>query len=340
MAVSEIQNTNNLRIFQNPTETKTNLQMVNEGSKQNLEIIKEPTQQLTKITTTDSAVVDSGRILSDAGITANAAEFQTAMKEYGVSMTAENMQLAAEYSKTLPKGLSDNSQLLALMIARKIPTNQASMVLDYLSGNLKFSALFEGLPKEILFELKQSWGEGQMLDALKKIISNDGSIEKDVFNQAFKTDNLATELVFQELATKLPTFQEEGQIFFQWPVFWGDSDVPDTLEGEAYVPDKDGSEQGFGLRLIVTPPKLGQIEIFMNGIKRNLSVNFGVEERAFEPIKSIFEVTRKNILALGDFDSVRITIKNRLQTKNFFVKEIRPVAILPPQKKFTLDIKA
>lgn len=337
MELNGVQKTN-LQLISSQ-DNKQKLELIGDKQEQKLELVKEPSHQIAKITTADSANVDMGKVMSDAGVKANTAEFQNAMKEYGVSMTTENMRLAAEYSKSLPAGLNDNSQLLALMITRKIPSNQASMVLDYLNGNLKFSTLFEGLPREVLSELRQSWGEGQMLDALRKIISG-GNADKAMFNQTLKTENIATELVFQELATKLPKFNEEGQIFFQWPVFWGDSEVPDTLEGEAYVPDKENSEQGFGLRLIVTPPKLGQIEIFMNGIKRNLSVNFGVEDKAFEPIKSIFEATRKQILSLGDFDSVKLTIRNRMPTKNFFVKETK-IALEPQsQKRFSLDLRA
>ena len=349
---------NNLKLIPNPETPNKELQLIRSGNEvkqsnlaliketgvssgRNLELIRDETSQLQKIPVNkDNVNINFEKSFSEAGVEANISELKDALKEYGVNITKDNLALLAEYSKNLPKGLNNNSQLLAFMLSRRIPTDKASIALDYLNGNLKFDKLFSNLPKEALLGIKQSWGEGQMLEALRRILSGSGS-EQEIA-KAFKTENFASNLIFQELATTLPTFYEEGQIFFQWPVFWNNSDIPDTLEGEAYVPDKDKSEQGFGLRLVVTPPSLGQIEVKMNSFKRNLNAAFGVEEKAFAPINSIFESTKNQILKLGDFDSVRFSLKVRQPSKNFFVKELpkQVDATTAYQRKFTLDLKA
>lgn len=105
------------------------------------------------------------------------------------------------------------------------------------------------------------------------------------------------------------------------------------------MPGSNNVENGFSLRLMVTPPTLGQISVNINSLKRKLWVKFSVEEVSVEPIKTIIQPLRDNILSTSDFDFVDISVKSAEPVKNFFVlpkaKEEKPSRVKP-----VLDLKA
>lgn len=267
-------------------------------------------------------------------------ELKASMKDYGVAITAENAKTAAEYAKQLPEWAKNDTELIALMTAKKLPIEMLKTASDYLKGKLRFDNLFAAMDKSTFEGMKKAWGEGQMLDMLRKIIAEGIGGNKELGQKlALVTENFASDLVFQEVMSKLPGIAGEGQIFFQWPLFWHGSDVPDTLEGEAFVPGNDNLENGFSLKLMVNPPTLGQISVNINSLKRKLWVKFSVEELSMGPIKTIIQPLRDNILNTSDFDFVDISVKSAEPVKNFFVlpkaKEEKSSRVKP-----VLDLKA
>ncbi len=290
-----------------------------EGRK--LEKIDSPAQKPLELIVRDESSVNLDKTLSEAGVE-NKEELKTALKDYGVSATSENISLAAEHMNALPEWAKDNMELIAILVARKMPSSAFESVLGFLDGKFKFAKLFEGLNKAELGAIRENWNNGQMLDALLEILKEGGAGRASgVAKAASLFENLFSDLALQELASSMPDPLLEGQIFFRWPFFWDGQELPDTLEGEAFVPHKDNAQQGFSLRMMVTPTNLGQMEVRLNSLKGELWVNFGVEEKSLELIRTLDGSIKKQVLALGDYDLVHVNANVRQPTRNFFVVE-------------------
>ena len=151
-------------------------------------------------------------------------------------------------------------------------------------------------------------------------------------------EEVAENLALQELFSNLPDANNDGNIYFQWPIFWNGQELPDCLEGEAFFPNKNNQKEGFCLRILVTPPNLGQTEISLTTKGKELYVHFGVNEKLMDSFRSIFAPIRENILALGDYESVQFTIGRNREHRNFFSREAK----LPnaPQRNTYIDFKA
>ena len=258
------------------------------------------------------------------------------LKSYGVIINADNLKLVAALMKNMP-GKVSAGDLLGMLLSRKVPTENAELLGKYVNGTINFSALFSNLSEDMLNELRASWNTGKMLEKLQQLVKFGNSAERSSENLELAKD-VVENLGLQELLSNMPDANNDGSIYFQWPIFWNGQELPDCLEGEAFFPNKNNQKEGFCLRILVTPPNLGQTEISLTTKGKELYVHFGVNERLMDSFRSIFAPIRGNILALGDYESVQYTIGRNREHRNFFSRETK----LPnaPQRNTYIDFKA
>ena len=258
------------------------------------------------------------------------------LKSYGVIINADNLKLVAALMKNMP-GKVSAGDLLGMLLSRKVPTENAELLGKYVNGTINFSALFSNLSEDMLNELRASWNTGKMLEKLQQLVKFGNSAERSSENLELAKD-VVENLGLQELLSNMPDANNDGSIYFQWPIFWNGQELPDCLEGEAFFPNKNNQKEGFCLRILVTPPNLGQTEISLTTKGKELYVHFGVNERLMDSFRSIFAPIRENILALGDYESVQFTIGRNREHRNFFSRETK----LPnaPQRNTYIDFKA
>jgi len=211
-----------------------------------------------------------------------------------------------------------NASVIALMLAKKIPSVGFSLLRDYLGGNLKFSVLFAGLEKSVLAGLRESWSQGRLMEALQQLIKEGmagvrpaGLVPDD------GVEEFVSSLQLQEMLTRQADAGSEARMYFQWPLFWQGQDLPDTLEGEAYIPDGNDPEQGFSMRLLVRPPSLGQVEVSLHQLKKNLWVHFGVDTTVIDQVRTIFPLLQKQ-LADQQWEQLRFTVGKVRLLQDFF----------------------
>lgn len=285
----------------------------------------------------NSEGVSAEKLLQNAGLHENGPQLAAAMKSYGVPVNAENLRLAAELLKQLPRSAA-NPELVALLLARKLPAAAAPLLQAYLAGRLQAAGLFAALDRTGQTALQNAWGRGRLTDTLLQMFAAGKTGDAATLRRlAAGGEEWVAGLQLQEMLSILPERGQEGRIYFQWPMFWHDQDVPDTLEGEAFVPDSSDQEQGFSLRLLVNPPAFGQVEVALHLQQKTLWIHFGVAEEHIDLFKSIFTEIRTRVLAGGDFDQVRLTIGKVRLLNNFFSTSTEPPPI-PPRPK--LDLKA
>lgn len=288
------------------------------------------------IATDNSAGVSAEKLLQNAGLHESAPQLTAAFKSYGVALNADNLKIAAEIIRQLPEG-AKNLELVALMLARRLPLTSMPLLRDYLEGKLKFATLFAALDKTVGGGLQSAWSQGRMMDAMQKLIQAGAAGARDAAkNLAGSVDELVAGLQLQEMLSSQPQGNQEGRIYFQWPLFWHDQDLPDTLEGEAFVPDRKDSDHGFSLRLLVNPPALGHVEVALHQQKTSLWVHFGVAEELIETFRGMFAAVRERLLGGGDYDQIRLTIGRVRLLNNFFsMREETVVA----EKTVRIDVR-
>lgn len=274
-----------------------------------------------KIVSADnSGGVSAEKLLANAGIHEGGNELTAAFRRYGIALTQENLALAGELLKSLPGVALDrlNAGVIALMLAKKLPAQAFALLRDYLGGNLKFEALFSGLDKAALASLRTAWGQGKMLEALQQLIKDGMAGTRPAgLLPGDGVEEFVASLQLQEMLTRQSENGNEARLFFQWPVFWHGQDLPDTLEGEAFMPDGNDPEQGFSLRLLVKPPSLGRIEVALHQLKKSLWVHFGVEPAAIEPVRSLFPLLQERLTGSG-WEHLRFTIGRVRLLNDFF----------------------
>ncbi|HAE41248.1 MAG TPA: hypothetical protein DCG57_21840 [Candidatus Riflebacteria bacterium] len=290
----------------------------------------------------NSSGVSAEKLLNNAGIHEGGSELTSAFKRYGVVLSQENLKLAGEILKTLPDTALNriNAGVIALLLAKKLPAATFALLRDYLGGNLKFASLLAGLDKSVLAGLRESWGQGRMMEALQQLIKNGMSgARTGGMLQVEKVEEFVVSLQFQEIMTRQAENGNEGRMYFQWPLFWNGQDLPDTLEGEAFLPDGNDPEQGFSIRLLVNPPALGQVEVAMHQLKTNLWVHFGVETKAIELVRGIFPLLQERLAADRQWENLRFTVGRVRLLNDFFssAEEVSPVD--SAQKSGRIDLR-
>ncbi len=272
--------------------------------------------------------VSAEKLLQNAGIHESTAELASALKEFGVPVTPQNLETAAQLLAGLPSGTADkiNVQLVAIMLLRRLDGSAIDHLRSYLKGELNFARLFSGLNSDVLQNLRQSWGEGKLILLLQQLLAKkvpDIKSETAVFEKM--VDGLTENLQLQHILSTSHDYGDEARLYFQWPMFWDGQDLPDTLEGEAFVPARKEGE-GFSLRIMINPPALGKMEVSMHELKRNLWVHFAVAETSLDIVVSMFDNLREALVRQG-FASVRLTLGQNRLLDNFFAHAEPPEKI-------------
>lgn len=288
----------------------------------------------------NSGGVTAEKLLANAGIHEGGGELTGALRRYGVTLSQENLKLAGEIIKSLPEGALTrlNAGVIALLLAKKLPATAFSLLRDYLSGNLKFAALFAGLDKATLAGFRESWGQGRLMEALQQLINDGVAGARSAGMLAGESiDEFVVNLQLQEMLTRQAENGSEARMYFQWPLFWHGQDLPDTLEGEAFIPDGNDPEQGFSLRLLVSPPSLGRVEVALHQLKKNLWVHFGVEALVIEQVRTVFPLLQQR-LAQQEWEQLRFTVGKVRLLCDFF-SSTEEVAVDPRQKPGRIDLR-
>jgi hypothetical protein len=286
-----------------------------------------------------SAGVSAEKLLQNAGIHENGQDLLKNLRSYGVPITRDNLAYAGELLTRLPGGAADKNNLavVALMLARRLNPATAPLLGEYLAGNLRFSGLFAGLPKSLQQMMQQYWGEGRLIEALQNLVAGTGDDFAAFGRFAGKMEEFARNLHLQEMISVPSANADEGRIYFQWPMFWHNQDIPDTLEGEAFIPAGGDRQNGFSLRLLINPPSLGQIEVALHQMQKSLWVHFGVEEKSLDAVRSLFPVLRERLVN-ENFNQVRLTAGKARILRNFFCCDSTEVSPRPEAAKIDLKV--
>ncbi|MFZ5952369.1 MAG: hypothetical protein ACOYXC_16835 [Candidatus Rifleibacteriota bacterium] len=261
------------------------------------------------------------KLLATAGLEKNQTNLQLieTLRQYGIALTAENLAKAASTAMNLPAFSQSIAarQAMALTLLRRLQPEKAALIESYFQGKLKFSSIFSGNP-ELTEIFREKSGIADILKRLQLMLQTRGRESGGNLEEVGeKFEGLAKSLLFQELMTEPANQHQENRVNFQWPFFWHGSELPDTLEGEAFF--LNGKEQGFCLRLLVCPPSLGQIEVAMNQLEDSLWVHFGVQPEMVESIPAVFPALQEGLAGAG-FAKVRLTAGRIREIESFLLE--------------------
>lgn len=236
-----------------------------------------------------------------------------------------------------------SQQALGLLLARRLPEGAFPLLLKYVRGEMTFARLWQDLPTAWREALQQAWGEKPLLDRLVGLLQ-EGVADDLAAGQAL-AEEWPANLALQEMLSQPPIGAAEGRLYFQWPVFWEGMDLPDTLEGEAFYEGGEGPGRGFSLRVQVTPPRLGRLEIGLHRLREALWIHFAAQQaEAIPALRTIFEPLEERLRASG-WTSLRLTV-GRLPERAFFLAPLEAAmdpakdpAKEPPASPSRLDVR-
>lgn len=286
--------------------------------------------------------VPTRKLLAEAGVEQNQNNRQLldSLREFGIPLSSENIRKAVAIASAIP-GFDLNKvnlSTVALLLLKRLPVQSAALVKKYLSGKLSFAQIL-GQPDSKLSALfRQNWNLGNVLEKLQQFLTQRESAESFLTSSENEgLEEMLSSLQLQELLSEQAQGSRENRVYFQWPVFWSGQELPDTLEGEAFFQENEEDKQGFCLRMLVSPPALGQIEVAMNSLEKRLWVHFGVQPESLDSIKSIFEVIRTKLLD-SDFVEVRLTAGVIRKLEGFFLEKTEPKSDLKSEKRIDLKV--
>lgn len=285
-----------------------------------------------------AAGLDTSKLIESAGLPPEARDLVGVMREYGLTPGKDNLQMAAEFLKQMPGATMSRETFhaIALMLSRRLDIKAFSAIKSYLGGELRFDKLFAGLDKALQSQLRLSWGEAGFVDALKELLKSAGSFKSLAGAKEQLLEEFVAGLKAQQLLSMPAEQSGENRIYFNWPLFWAEQDLPDTLEGEAFVPDSNNARQGASLRILIEPPRLGKMEISINRLDQALWVHFGASEESAQALRTIFQPLREAMKTLG-FEQTRLTIGRLRLDDNFFHAQPVQLNCKPVQK---VDLRA
>ncbi|NLM17695.1 MAG: hypothetical protein GX221_08270 [Candidatus Riflebacteria bacterium] len=240
-------------------------------------------------------------------------------KSYGILLTADNLKKLQEIFAQMPKGFK-NPEIASLIFSRGLSVSSLPFLNKYFTGNLKFASIFEHLPEAKLASLKNIFSFATSLEGIEKLVTEliSGAWRENLKKTTSFCEGLAENLFFQELLSS--KIEDYNRIYFQMPLFWQNNDFPDTLEGEAYVPlDKEGKKnKDSALRLLLSPPRLGQMEVSLHSLDATLWVHMGVQKAVLPLFQSIIGDIREAVLNRGDYEKVIVSSGEARNLQNFF----------------------
>lgn len=281
------------------------------------------------------------KILSEAGLENNDKNQQllNSLREYGVPLTPENLRKASQVAASMPDFALNRANLaaVALVLLRKLPAKSGELVRDYLSGKLKFSEIFGKMGNDMAAILKENWSAARVFENLQRLLAEQTRLPfSSSSKEAEAIEEFMSSLQLQELLSEHGEGRIENKIFFQWPLFWANQELPDTLEGETYFMDNESGEQGFCMRMLVCPPSLGEIEVAMNRLKEMLWIHFGAQSASIDHIRGILPLLKSRLNACG-FEDVRLTVGKIRNLDNFFLAREEEKAFPIAEKR--VDVK-
>jgi len=281
---------------------------------------------------------------------------EKAVAQLGLSVTEENLGILAMLRRFgLPSSLEwfqkiknimqtqgvlsdkDTLEALGLLLSRGLSKSALSVLKEYVSGGLRLGSILSKMGSTSDETLKKDWLASNLLSKLVAGLENkDFRLESQGGPDKFPTE-LASNLLLQEILSVPPDVNQEGRLYFQWPIFWSGQDVPDTLEGEAFFQANTEQKPSFSLRILVEPPRLGALEIGIHRISDSLWTHFGVTNpQSHEFLNGIFTKLSESLRALG-WKSVRLT-SGPISQKDHFLAPRENAPIEQPAVT-VLDIK-
>jgi hypothetical protein len=290
----------------------------------------------------NAPALEPAQLLSKAGIPQTKANLKLigALKEYSIVLNPQNIKEAALIAAKIPGFIGEqiNLKTLALILQKNLPTSSSQLVKKYLAGELSFAQLLKSASPELIGSLKKDWNLISVIDKIKHLILQGNTRQTgEAFNKGELAEKLASNLQFQEILSRQQSPDQETRLYFQWPLFWSNEELPDSLEGEAYFFADKERNQGFSLRMLVEPESLGQIEVAMNYMEDELWVHFGTQQKSLADIKSIFSALKTGLQKAG-FKKVRLTAGLIRDLDNFLlIKAENDSQQKPPRN---IDLKA
>ena len=244
------------------------------------------------------------------------------LRKFNVNLNAETLKQALQLLKSLKNSGPEAQKAISLLLQKGIDVSELSKLAKYYSGKLQFREFFSGLDSELKNILRNVFSSKNSIERIFELIKS----QKGNFSLNLKqeiAEKMIENFQFQELLSKAASEKQEGVVYFQWPIFWEHDGLPDTLEGEAFIPGNGKEEQGFCIRMLVQPSNLGKIEVAINKMDQVLWVHFGIENLSIEKkIKSIFSILTERLLT-QNWKSVRLTAGELRRHHGFFSKIIK-----------------
>ncbi|MBF0407487.1 MAG: flagellar hook-length control protein FliK [Candidatus Riflebacteria bacterium] len=227
------------------------------------------------------------------------------LKSFGVPLneaTAEALKVLFSTAGSSANITTADLEAALFLLSRNLPGISFQLLKKYFSGALKFDKIFANTDSNTLSQMKSDWNEGTVFKKLSEFISG-----KTFDTQSLFSSDSIENLLIQELLSRKPGETDEGNLYFQWPIFWDDKELPDTLEGEAFYSGGDRNDMGFSVRVLVNPPNLGKIEVMFNKFKDSLWTHFMPEnqnvrqllEQSFPVLKESLQKPEWNIIKLS-----------------------------------------
>jgi hypothetical protein len=264
-------------------------------------------------------------------------ELMSTLRRYGIPWTREAFLSLKSLLQSLG-GLRSPEDLdaAALLLQRRLPGSLLGTLRAYASGGLRLGSFLAGLPADRLADLRKAWSTGTLLERFTELF---GSENRPGQNPALRgsLEGIIDSLRLQELISGLNGQLPEDRVYFQWPMFWSGQDLPDTLEGEAFLPRGTDGQFCCSLRVLANPPRLGPLEIGLHRVEKSLWAHFGcTRAESREEFATIFSGLRTALLALG-WKSVKITTGLAIPRPGVLLAP----AELPsqPSRRVSLDIK-
>ncbi|MBI3039453.1 flagellar hook-length control protein FliK [bacterium] len=280
---------------------------------------------------------DTWLALFDLPIDDQKKNFFELLRRLGFSLSKERFEkVFLLYRDLKPNLKASEAEAFKILLCRRLPKEVFSALKKYVEGKMHLGQILAKIPQNDLQKLRAEWVHGKLTEKLLSIFTSQ-SIEKIQLPPNYSINELSDNFLFQEILSVPPTANEEGRLYFQWPMFWSQQKFPDTLEGEAFFPSKTRADSGFSLRLLIHPPRIGELEIGIHKIQRNLWIHFGSENQLIHgSIASIGPALSERFQSLG-WGNVKITVGEKSH-RGFFLSPPENKTVSQPSRALDVHV--
>lgn len=231
-----------------------------------------------------------------------------ALSNFGVVKNKKNFTTVLNLLRNIGN-VKENISTAVFLMTKGLSSDKANLIAKYLNGGLKFSSLLNLINVKHLPLLKSAWLKGNFTTTLLELISGKGEfkdIGSGVKEQLAK--DFSENIIAQNLLSSNSSTQNENKIFFQYPIFWNNSVIPDTLEGEASFSGDNNVESGFSLKILASPPTLGNIEIRVNQLSKKIWINIAAcSNKSRDLLSTLIQPIHAKLLEQG-WKNIKISI--------------------------------